>query len=154
MRRNFPLVLLLATGCATQLPSSHTIPNAFPADALVTQRAVLTVHGRQLSLTGYLSLSAARGKRLIVTENFGAVLADVVVQTNGTMRVIRSGQFFRPEWIQRYVIPDLECLTGIGSCPVQNVSATHWIIERPAYTLDLQTVQIAPGSQSPDLFPP
>ena len=65
------------------------------------QRAVLTVHGRQFTLNGYLALSKTGGKRLIVTENFGGVLADVLVKPDGEVFVMRSSQLFRPEWIQR-----------------------------------------------------
>jgi hypothetical protein len=38
---------------------------------------VLTVLGRQFTLNGYLANSATNGQRLIITENFGGVLADV-----------------------------------------------------------------------------
>ena len=60
--------LAMAAGCATAAPlnSAPRAAGSFPADALVTQRALLTVRGRQLALNGYLALSAAGGKRLIV----------------------------------------------------------------------------------------
>lgn len=154
MRRNLFVVLCvwLVTGCATRVPQSQAMPDLFPADALVTQRGVLTVHGQQFTLNGYLALSATRGKRLIVTENFGTVLADVLVKPDGTARVMRSSRSFRPEWIQQYLIPDMQCITGNGACPVRKLSATHFVIERRSYTLDLQTVQVTPGPQSVELF--
>jgi hypothetical protein len=37
-------------------------------------------------------------------------------------------------------------------CPGRRLSPTHFIIERPAYTLDLQTVATKPGLQSPEMF--
>jgi hypothetical protein len=145
MRRNlyfFPW-LLLVVGCATTLPPPQALPSLFPADALVTQRAVLTVHGQQFTLNGYLALSAAWGKRLIVTENFGAVLADVLVKRDGAVHVMRSGRAFRPAWIRRNVAADMERVLAEAS-PVMLV--------RRGYTLEVRTVETKPGPQPPELF--
>jgi len=159
MRRNvFPLLWLsLAAGCAT--PSSPgNLPRAagwFPADALVTQRAVLTARGRQFTLNGYLALSGTGGKRLIVMESFGAVLADVLVKPDGTVRVMRSSRIFPRTWVERFVSPDLQCIFGDAqrlACPVRTLSATHFIIERRAYKLDLHIVETKPGTQPAELF--
>ena len=157
MRRSlFFLLMLLAAGCATSPPEN--LPpgaNLFPADALMIQRAVLTVHGRQFTLNGYLALSKTGGKRLIITENFGAVLADVLVKPDGEIVVMRSSRLFRPEWIQRYVAADLNCIFGTPpqtNCPVKMISPTHFILERHGYTLDLQIVETKPGPQPPELF--
>src|SRR5450432_1790358 len=98
MRRNLYVFLLalLTAGCAA--PEAGTIydpparPNPaklFPAEALVTQRAVLTVHGRQFTLNGYVAKSETRGLRLILTENFGGVLADVLVKPDGKIFVLK-----------------------------------------------------------------
>jgi len=158
MRRNlFFLLLLLAGGCVTTPPPGNLprVANSFPADALIIQRAVLTVHGRQFTLNGYLALSKVGGKRLIVTENFGAVLADVLVKPDGKIFVMRSSQLFRPEWIRNYVVADLECIFGgapEAGCPGTMISPTHFVIERRGYTLDLQIVETKPGPQSPELF--
>jgi hypothetical protein len=156
MRRNlFFLLLLLAAGCATAPPNNP--PRAaisFPADALMIQRAVLTVHGRQFTLNGYLALSKTGGKRLIV-ENFGAALADVLVKPDGKIFVMRSSPLFRPEWIRRYVAADMECIFGgapEADCPVKMLSPTHFVIERREYTLDLQIVETKPGPQPPEMF--
>src|SRR5271170_7351570 len=110
MRRNsFFLLLLLAAGCVTTPPSGNLprVVNSFPPDALMIQRAVLTVHGRQFTLNGYLALSRTGGKRLIVTENFGSILADVLVKRDGKVFVMRSSRLFRPEWILRYIVADM-----------------------------------------------
>jgi hypothetical protein len=159
MRRNvFPLLwLLLAAGCA-RLPAPGNVPRAaisFPADALVTQRAVLTARGRQFTLNGYLALSGTGGKRLIVMENFGAVLADVLVKPDGTVRVLRSSRILRPARIERYVAADLQCIFGgaqSAACPVRALSATHFVVERRAYRLELYVVETKPGPQPAELF--
>ena len=156
MRGNFFTLLLAAllTGCVT----SPTIPRtgrAFPANALITQRGILTARGRQFPLNGYLSLSETNGMRLIVTENFGSVLADVLVRRDGTVRVMRSSPAFRPAWIERYVAADLKCIFGDApeeKCPGQMLSPTHFVIKHFWYSLDLQIVEIKPGVQPAEMF--
>jgi hypothetical protein len=150
------LVLALVAGCATPLRS--TIPlreNASSVDALVTQRGVLTVLGRQFTLNGYLAMSAGGARRLIVTENFGNVLADVLVKPDGTVFVMRSSPAFKEEWIRRFVSADLQCVFGDGpreDCPGRQLSPTHYVIERRRYKLDLQIVETKPGPQPAALF--
>lgn len=150
------LVCLLLTGCATTPPSQIQRPtNPFPADALITQRGVLTVLGRQFTLNGYLALSATGGKRLVVTENFGGVLADVLIKPDGAVYVMRASRAFKPKWIRRYVAADVECIFGSSprpDCPGQMLSPTHFLIQRRWYKLDLQIVEIKPGPQSADSF--
>jgi len=165
MRRNlFPLLCcLLAAGCATSpapgrgpLGAPASLPAiSFPADALVTQRAVLTALGRQYPLNGYLALSAAGGRRLIVTGTVGAVLADVLVKPDGTVFVMRSSKQFRPKWIQRYIAGDLMCIFGgtpDAACPMQRLSENHFMIKRRWYKLDLQIVETKPGPQPAEMF--
>lgn len=151
------LLLLLAAGCATPPPpaAGPRPARSFPADALVTQRAVLTVRGRQFALNGYLASSAAGGRRLIVTGMFGAVLADVLVKRDGTVLVMRSSKLFRPVWVERYVAGDMQCIFGDAPdavCPVRMLSATHFLIERRWYKLDLEIVETKPGPQPAELF--
>lgn len=159
MRRNvFPMLwLLLAAGCATPLSpgDSPRAASTLPADGLVTQRAVLTTRGRQFTLNGYLALSGTGGKRLIVMDNFGAVLADVLVKPDGTVRVMRSSRIFRRVWIERYVAADLQCIFGgtqDAVCPVRMLSATHFVVERRGYKLELHIVETKPGPQPAELF--
>ena len=144
------------TGCASAPRNQIQRPaNSFPADALITQRGVLTVLGRQFTLNGYLAMSAAGGKRLVVTENFGSILADVLVKPDGTVYVMRSSRAFKPKWIRRYVAADVECIFGNApklDCPGQMLSPTHFLIERRWYKLDLQIVEIKPGAQPPESF--
>lgn len=151
-----PLLLALVAGCAT--PPRSTIPhteNPLPVDVLVTQRGVLTVLGRQFTLNGYLATSASGGQRLIVTENFGGVLADVLVKRDGTVVVMRSSRAFKAKWIRRFVAADLLCVFGDAprvDCPGRQLSPTHFVIERRRYKLDLQIVETKPGPQPAELF--
>ncbi len=145
-------------GCATprsQGPTGPRTTGPFPPAALVTQRAVLTARGRQFTLNGYLALSGTGAQRLILTENFGSVLADVLVTSDGTVQVIRSSALFRPDWIRRYVAADLQCLANDPpdpACPVKTLSSTRHRIERHLYNLEVQTVETRPGPQPAALF--
>jgi len=158
MFRNLLLVLLLslAGGCASSprstIPPAAKIPSV---EALVTQRGVLTVLGRQFTMNGYLATSARGDQRLIVTETFGGVLADVLVKRDGTVVVMRSSRAFKPEWIRRFVAADLQCVFGNTpreDCPGRQLSATHFVIERRRYRLDLNIVETKPGPQPAELF--
>ena len=157
MNRNFffALLLTLMAGCATT--PRATIPRAvhFPADALITQRGVLnTFFGKQFTLNGYLAQSAAGGKRLILTENFGGVLADLLIKPDGTVHVMRPSAVFKPEWIQ-YLAADVQCIFGDEpreNCLGRMVAPKHFVIKRRWYELDLKIVEIKPGSQSPEMF--
>lgn len=150
------LLLALLTGCATTTRSQiQRTPNSTPTDALITQRGVLTILGRQFTLNGYLSLSASGGKRLIVTENFGGVLADVLIKPDGAVHVMRSSRAFKPKWIRTYLAADVACLFGDGAksdCPGQTLSPTHFLIQRRWYKLDLQIVETRPGPQPAAMF--
>jgi hypothetical protein len=143
-------------GCAASpyhLPAR--IPGQFPDEGLVTQRAVLTALGRQFSLNGYLSRSVAGGQRLVITENFGGVLADVLVKPDGTIHVMRSSRAFTPPRIRRFVAADLQCIFGnapLADCPGQRLSETHFVIERAWYRLDVQIVDSKTGPQPPEMF--
>ena len=150
------LIVLFAAGCTT--PSAHTLPRvvkSFPDEALITQRGVLTVRGRQFSLNGYLARSATGAQRLIVTENFGGVIADLIIKPDGTVHVMRSSRAFKPAWIRRHIAADVQCIFGGASredCPGRQLSENHFVIERRSYTLDLQIVETKPGPQSTELF--
>ena len=150
------MVLLGLVGCATP-PKTSFRPTAtpFPPDALITQRGVLTVLGRQFTLNGYLALNAAGGKRLVVTETFGGVLADLLITPDGTAHVMRSSRALKPEWIRRYLAADVQCLTGgttVEECPGEMISPTHYLVQRRWYKLDLQTVNVKPGAQPAPMF--
>jgi hypothetical protein len=128
----------------------------FPTDALITHRGVLTVFGgRQFTLNGYLSTSATLGQRLVITENFGNVLADVLVTPEGRAHVMKSSHAFKPEWIERHIAADVRCLSGTnppGDCPGAMIAPDRYVIQRRWYRLDLRTVEIKPGAQPATLF--
>lgn len=149
------LLLLLAAGCATPRDTMPRQAGRFPPNALITQRAILTARGRQFPLNGYLSVSESGGMRLLVTENFGNVMADVLVKRDGMVRVMRSSPALRTEWIERYVVADLECVLGQapeGGCPGTMLSPTHFVIKRFWYALDLEIVEVKAGPQPAAMF--
>ncbi len=163
MRRNLLLTLLLswAAGCATPHsvppPRASINPPVFPPEALVMQRGILTARGRQFSLNGYVASSQSRGLRLILTEDFGGVMADVLVNPAGQALVLQAKPPFRPAWVERYIAADLRCIFGQPAetnCPVQMLSPTHFLIERRWYKLDLRTVEVKPGVQPAEMFQP
>jgi hypothetical protein len=116
---------------------------------------VLTARGRQFALNGYLAQSATGGRRLVITEMFGQVLADVLVKPDGKVHVMRSSRLLRPAWIERYVALDMQCIFGAApdaAGAVRTLSATHFVVQRRWYQLDLQIVETKPGPQAPELF--
>lgn len=145
-------------GCATAPRTQlQILPQTFPANALITQRGVLTVFGgRQFTLNGYLATSATNGHRLVLTENFGSVLADVLLTPDGTAHVMKSSRAFKPKWIERYIAADLRCLLGLGDadCPGQQLGPERFAITRRWYRLEVQTVSVTPGPQPPEMFVP
>ena len=161
MRRNLFILLLawLAAGCATtERPPAANVPRpgpAFPADAFITQRGTLTVRGRQFTLNGYVAKSSALGLRFIMTENFGGVLADVLVNADSQVFVLQAKPPFRPAWVKNYIAADLKCLfsdRAETNCPMQTLSPTHFLIERRSYKLDLRTIETKPGPQPAEMF--
>lgn len=158
MRLNLILLgwAIIFAGCATKPRSHFSSPaDSFPADALITQRGVLTVLGRQFTLNGYLASSATHGRRLIVTENFGTVLADVLVKPGDEAVVMRSSSAFKPKWIHDYLAADVRCIFGgapEAECPGSRLSPTHFVIQRRWYKLDVTIVNIKPGLQPAEMF--
>jgi hypothetical protein len=160
MRSNLSIILLLvlATGCATSRKSLEPKPETaqlFPQEALVTQRGILTILGRQYTLNGYVAKSATHGLRLIMMENFGTVFADVLVKPDGKVFVMQAKSPFQPEWVERFIAADLKCIfsdTMETNCPMQMLSPTHFFIKRRWYKLDLQTVEVKAGEQPVTMF--
>jgi hypothetical protein len=159
MRHNFPLfILLLAAGCvSTPPPQNHSSrpANLFPANAFLTQRAVLTARDREFALNGYLALSETGGQRLVITENFGNVVADVLVKPDGKIFVMRSSRMVSGNWIRRYVAADLETIFGrmpLKDWPVEKTGENHFLLQRPGYSLYVRIVETKIGAQPAELF--
>jgi hypothetical protein len=155
------LGVLLAAGCATRTPpaaATATVPRqtwSFPPEAMITQRAVLTARGRQFAWNGFLARSEQGGLRLLITADFGQVMADVLVKPDGQVFVMNPGRMLRPAWVRNYVAHDLESIFGNKAPPdpaVRMVDANHFVIQRRWYSLDLRVVQVSEGPQSPERF--
>lgn len=151
--------MCLLAGCAvTKLPPTQSLPppaGLFPANALLTQRALFTARGRQFALNGYLALSETDGKRLIVTENFGNVMADLLVKPDGRVFVLRSSRMFPERYIRRLMAADVACIFGGAptlDCPVTMPETNHFVLDRGGYKLDLRIVGTKPGIQPAAMF--
>jgi hypothetical protein len=159
MRLKFlPLLLIFAAGCATSSPPKLETPrpaNLFPVDGFITQRAVFNARGAQFPFNGYLALSETGGKRLVVTESFGHVIADVLVKPDGKIFVMQSSRIFPPDYIRFGVAKDLECVFGSPTnknCPVEMLNPKHFLVKRNFYSLDLRIVDVKSGAQPASLF--
>jgi len=164
MRHNCAVIIalvILAAGCSTA-PQKTAAPLvhptwSFPSDARITERAILTARGKEYPLNGFLASSETGGLRLVVTEGFGQVLADVLVTTNGDVHVMRSSRLFRPKWIHHYVATDLLCVFGrppLADPAVTMPDTNHFVIQRRWYSVDLRVVQVEPGPQPSNRFDP
>jgi hypothetical protein len=159
MRRNFfllPLLLLLGAGCTTaQKDAAERIANLPPTDGFQTHRAVFTALGKQYTFNGYLATSRTGGKRLLITENFGMVFADVLIKPDGKIYVMQANKIFTPRRIQRYVARDLETLFDNHICqstPVKVLGPGHLFLKRSFYSLDLRIVATKTGEQPAEMF--
>jgi hypothetical protein len=141
MRLELIALTVFLLGCAT-VPAPA--PVRIPRDEFLTQRGILTIRGRQFTLTGYLALSERNGARLIVTHSFGQVLADVLLKPDGAVHVMRPSPVLRQEWIERHVVNDLRQYLA-------NPAPTLTIRDR-YHSLELRTVETKPGLQPAKLF--
>ncbi len=157
MRRNFVLVIVVATlisGCSTT-PKFSSAARNFPDEGLITYRSVLSVFGKQFTVTGYVSRSEARGLRVIVTAGMGGVLGDAIVHRDGSVQIMRVSEGF-PEKRFRQYLEDILCLFGFSNedCSARVLGENHFLIKHPFYKQDLQVVEIKPGVQAENLFQP
>jgi len=117
--------------------------------------AILAARGKgEFALTGYLAVSKTRGMRLIVSENFGGQLADVLIKPDGSVHVIKAGPMLKPEWIRKYVAADLKCIFGKPEkpCKVTVLGPDHFAIKHLIYRLDVRVVSTTPGPQPTSVF--
>jgi hypothetical protein len=158
MRRNLfflPLILWLVAGCASTKNFGARPANLFPPNSFQIQRAIFTAFGKQFTFNGYLALSETGGKRLVITENFGNVLADVLIKPDGKIFVMQSNKIFTPARIRHTVAADLETIVGEESAahwPVQMPGPNHFLLKRHWYSLDLRIVETKLGAPPANLF--
>jgi hypothetical protein len=149
-------MLMSICGCAGGAQKAAVNPaGIFPAEAFVTQRAVFSAGTKQYPLNGYLALSATRGKRLIVTGPFDAVMADVLVKPDGTISVLQTSRMFSARSVRYGVASDLQNIFGgtpLLPAPVLTPGTNHFIINHGRYVLDLRVVEIKAGAQPDAMF--
>jgi hypothetical protein len=122
------LLVALTGGCATQnhfaalavLPddgrhqvaffrAEQAIKNLFPARYRATQRAIVTVGGRQFTCDGLLEVLPTEGCHLAIVSSFG-VVTDLRVKPDGGYELLKVTPLFREDWSRRFVARDLRRL--------------------------------------------
>jgi hypothetical protein len=122
------VLIALTGGCATPthlatpriLPDDGTHPAAFaraeatlrqlfPARYRATQRAIVTVRGRQFTCDALLEVSPTGGLHLAIVSSFG-VVTEVRVARDGGCELLKVTPLFREDWSRRFVARDLRWL--------------------------------------------
>jgi len=122
---------------------------------MLVQRVMFTARGHQFPLNGYLAISQARGKRLIITETFGAVMADVLIKPDGRVFVMKSSRMFPARYIRRLVAEDVQCAFGGVvklDCPITWLDKNHFVIDRGRYKIEVRIVETKTGAQPDSVF--
>ena len=130
MRSSFGLLFVLTClcGCATKpaatvwqvqpvaegedrvfARAACALQKVFPRQYHATQRAIITVRGRQFVCDGFLTVSPAEGWHLAVVSTLGLV-ADVRVRADGSSEVVKVTPLFREDWSRQYVARELRWL--------------------------------------------
>jgi hypothetical protein len=135
MRARPIIILLLAVvtawavgGCATGKPllartllpddgsrpeaiqrARQTLAQVFPAAYRSTQRAIITVRGKQFTCDGLLAVSPIEGHHLALASSFGTV-TEVRVTPDGRVDVLKETPLMRADWSRRFVARDLQRL--------------------------------------------
>lgn len=85
------------------------IRHLFPARYNATQRAIVTVGGKQFTCDGLLTVSPMNGYHLALASAFGTV-TDLRVRPDGRTELIKVTPLFRADWSRRFVARDLRWL--------------------------------------------
>lgn len=161
MRRRLLEILLLScvlAGCASHPVAPPPLVDSrafFPGEGLITQRVLFTAGGEQYPLNGYLALSETRGKRLVLMDSLGIVVADVLMKPDGQVLVMKSSRMFSARHIRRYMAADVQCVFGgrtMLDCPVSSPAPNEYVIDRGHYQLDMRILQVKPGPQPDTMF--
>jgi len=152
------LLALVVAGCASPPAPKQFSPalTPFPSECLVVQRVMFNAIGRQFPLNGYLAMSDTRGKRLIVTESFGGVMADLLIKPDGTVFVMQSSRMFPAHYMRSLMATDVQYVFGGETKPnhpfVTMLTTNHFVVERTGYKLDLRILETKPGAQPDSMF--
>ena len=122
------LLAMLTGGCATQnhfatlavlpddghhqaafLRAEQTLKNLFPARYRATQRAIVTIGGRQFTCDGLLEVLPTEGCHLAIVSSFG-VVTDLRVRADGGCELLKVTPLFREDWSRQFVARDLRRL--------------------------------------------
>jgi len=121
------LLLELASGCAGRRTGAYsvlpdnggaggamaqartTLAQLYPPQYRATQRAVITIGRKQFVCDGVLTVSPQGGQHLAVISTLGLV-ADVRVETNGAVELVRVTPLFNETWSREFVSRDLRQL--------------------------------------------
>jgi len=129
--KTFLLAALLATaggGCAARnhfsaravLPDdgSHSaamqraqqaLAGLFPPRYRSTQRAIITVAGKQFTCDGLLTVSPTQGHHLALVSSLGTV-TNLRVKPDGEVELLKVTPLFREDWSRRFVARDVRRL--------------------------------------------
>lgn len=106
------------------MPAELRHPCALPL--YMRHRAILSMQGRDLSLSGRLAIDRERGMRLLVLHSFEQVLADIIVTSSGNILILRKAGWFREAWIRDFLVRDAAILFApqlIPECKRMNVTS-------------------------------
>lgn len=89
--------------------AQQTIAQLFPARYRSTQRAIVTVRGKQFTCEGLLTVSPRDGHHLALVSSFGTV-TDLRVKPDDRVELLKITPLFRADWSRRFVARDLRWL--------------------------------------------
>jgi len=87
----------------------QALTTAFPRNARVQHRVILTIARRQFVFNGHLTIQATGAMRLVVLGPMGRV-ADLVADADGKIDVKQHHPKFRERWVKRYIARDMQLL--------------------------------------------
>jgi hypothetical protein len=114
------LAAALAAGCAAPSLGPPTLDlggaSSIPVDqlkapwppSLMTHRAILSIHGRELPLDGRLAVGPQGALRLVALGPMGQIIFDVLAEPGAAPRVLRCTPAFPEAWVNAFAGRDLD----------------------------------------------
>jgi len=96
-------------GSGNFVRARQTLANMFPSRYRATQRAIISVGGKQFTCDGVLTAAPDKGRELAIVSNLGAVTG-LRVRPDGECELLKITPLFPAEWSRRFVAEDLRCL--------------------------------------------